>query len=215
MSKTEEEKGEGEWDQKGPGHQAEAEKWVWQDVGCAQSHSPGNSPNCKGGLACKIPSQTRLSLAASRPRPFTPRRKDSSMEGVLSSPGALEATFSCLRKQQARVDWDFGDHKGAEFPRKSGHYFQLEGTLCEGKDSVHLTYPLIPSTRTAPDPTVPNSIVLNGLELSQALPYHVILEVYKTYFAGFFHNMCPEAVNGDACPTMSSLTTVISQKSGV
>lgn len=48
MSKTEEEKGEGEWDQKGPGHQAEAEKWVWQDVGCAQSHSPGNSPNCMG-----------------------------------------------------------------------------------------------------------------------------------------------------------------------
>lgn len=53
----------------------------------------------------------------------------------------------------------------------------------------------------APDPTVPNSILLNGLELSQALPYRVILEVHKTYFAGFFHNMCPEAVNGDASPT--------------
>lgn len=93
---------------------------------CGPSHSPGNSPNCKGGHAHNMPFVPRFSVVALLPKPFTPRRKKPSMERILSPPAALEATSSCLRQEQARVDGDFGeDQKEAEFPRKSGDHFRL------------------------------------------------------------------------------------------
>lgn len=80
-----------------------------------------------------------------------------------------------------------GDQKGVAFPRDSSHYFQREGTVLEGKDSIYLTHTLMPSTRTAPGTAVLNSIVLKGLKLSKSwCPCPVTLGVTKSYFAGFF-----------------------------
>lgn len=38
------------------------------------------------------------------------------------------------------MNWDSVENqKETEFPWESSHYFQLEGTLLEEKDSIHLT----------------------------------------------------------------------------
>lgn len=60
MGPMEEKGGEGEWDPKVLGYQAkggsgEAEEGVWQRLGCGGNHSPGNTPNFKGGFAHKTP----------------------------------------------------------------------------------------------------------------------------------------------------------------
>lgn len=116
---------------------------------------------------------------------------------------ALEATASCLKNGQARVSRvSVEAQKGAELPRNSSHYLQLDGTLLEGKTqstSVH-TYPEPQNT----GPAGLSNTVLNRLKLPRHCPYRVTLGANKTYVSGFFHNLCPEAVKRDACPTKSS-----------
>lgn len=76
---------------------------VWQHLGYGQNHRHGNSPNSKGRLVHKTPPLTQLSLAASLPRPFTPRWRDATIEGVLISTVALEATSSDDASKRSRL----------------------------------------------------------------------------------------------------------------